>query len=195
MLAKHVVSGLGTQLSSRPLRILSAGCSSGEEVYTIVITLQNAGLELQGKKWEVDGGDLSPKKLAQAKEGIYDPISLRSCDDAQKARYFDAKDGRFSVKPRHRIGTRFFELNLVEPGLALGPTSYGHYDAVFCRNVLIYFSPGAFEQTIALFARVLTPGGYLFLGHSESLLDKKTAFAPVCLDGSIIYRKTDGTRP
>ena len=63
------------------------------------------------------------------------------------------------------------------------------YDAILCRNMLIYFSDDAFSNLIGLFARCLVPGGYLLLGHSESLLDRKTAFAPAMLGGAVVYRK------
>jgi chemotaxis protein methyltransferase CheR len=65
------------------------------------------------------------------------------------------------------------------------------YDAILCRNMLIYFSDEAFSTLIALFARCLVPGGYLFLGHSESLLDRKTAFVPTLLGGALVYRKLE----
>ena len=63
------------------------------------------------------------------------------------------------------------------------------YDVVFCRNMLIYFTPPAFSGVVSLFAQVLRPGGYLMLGHSESLLDRNTPFAPVLFEGGVVYRK------
>jgi chemotaxis protein methyltransferase CheR len=81
---------------------------------------------------------------------------------------------------------RLFETNLVTPKITL---SQGVYDVVLCRNMLIYFSPPAFTSVIDLFAQALRPGGYLMLGHSESLLDRDTPFVSVLLDGAVIYRK------
>jgi chemotaxis protein methyltransferase CheR len=95
-------------------------------------------------------------------------------------------NGRYRLRDRHRQGVRFFETNLVAPGWTLGR---GVYDVVFCRNMLIYFTAPAFTSAIDLFAQVLRPGGYLMLGHSESLLDRSTPFAPVLFDGSVVYRK------
>ena len=112
--------------------------------------------------------------------------SLRACDDSSRRRYFTRVSGRYRLKDRHRQGVRFFETNLVAPKWAIGR---GVYDAVFCRNMLIYFTAPAFTNAIDLFAGVLRPGGYLMLGHSESLLDRSTPFAPVLFDGSVVYRK------
>ena len=85
-------------------------------------------------------------------------------------------------------GVRFFNANLLAPNGTLG---WAIYDAVLCRNLLIYFSEEAFATAIGLFARCLMPGGYLFLGHSESLLDRKTPFAPAMVGGAVVYRKLE----
>jgi chemotaxis protein methyltransferase CheR len=81
---------------------------------------------------------------------------------------------------------RFFETNLAAPNRSLSP---GVFDVILCRNMLIYFAESAFDSVIGLFAHTLRPGGYLMLGHSESLLDRSTPFVPVLLDGGVVYRK------
>lgn len=186
ILVRHVVPTLGPLLTERPLRVLCAGCSSGEEAYSIGIALQTAGLELIGREWEIDACDLNPARIAQAREGKYTANSLRACDEAQKQRYFLAQDDCFMVKPRFRKGVRFFEANLAEDKTGL---RWGPYDAVFCRNVLIYFSSVAFHSAVSLFFRALAPHGYLFLGHSESLVSVRDDFVPESIDGAIVYRK------
>ncbi len=186
LLVQRVVPDLRPALRQRPLRILSAACSSGEEAYSIVIALQNAGLELAGVQWEVDACDLNPERVARARKGVYDAGSLRACDEETRRRYFRETEGRFELRERYRKGTRFFEANLLTPNGAFGR---GWYDAIFCRNMLIYFGEAAFDGVIALFARSLAPGGYLFLGHSESLLDRASDFLPVSFGGGVIYRK------
>ena len=117
---------------------------------------------------------------------MYDETSLRVCDAEARRRYFTAEAGRYRLKDRYRAGLRFFQSNLLAPGFAL---ERGGYHAILCRNLLIYFCDSAFEQLIALFARSLVNGGYLFLGHSESLFDRTTEFVPVVVGGSVIYRK------
>jgi chemotaxis protein methyltransferase CheR len=186
ILIDHVLPERRAAAPSRPVRLLSAGCSSGEEPYSLAIALHNAGLPLGGKSWEIDGCDLNPERIGRAREAIYDETSLRACDLEARRRYFTAEGGRFRLKDRYRAGIRFFQSNLLAPGFAL---DRGTYDVVLCRNLLIYFCDSAFETLIGLFARSLAPGGYLFLGHSESLFDRGTEFVPVVVGGSVIYRK------
>ncbi|MBA3658945.1 MAG: protein-glutamate O-methyltransferase CheR [Gemmatimonadales bacterium] len=185
LLVRNVIPPLMPSLRARPLRLLSAGCSSGEEAYSLVIALQNSGLELGGLRWTIDGCDVSADRIARARAGVYDEIALRACDAGARARYFTPRDGRFQLKDRHRKGVTFQEANLAD---SAGAVREG-YHAIFCRNLLIYFSPDAFDQLIARFARWLEPGGYLFLGHSESLIDRGSAFLPVCLGQHVVYRK------
>jgi chemotaxis protein methyltransferase CheR len=185
ILIDHVLPECRAAAPSRPLRLLSAGCSSGEEPYSLAIALHNAGLPLAGKTWEIDACDLNPERIGRAREAIYDETSLRACDPEVRRRYFTVEGGRFRLKDRYRVGLRFFRSNLLAPGFALERP----YDVIFCRNLLIYFCDAAFESLIGLFARSLTPGGYLCLGHSESLFDRTTEFVPVVVGGSVIYRK------
>ncbi|HEX3236201.1 MAG TPA: protein-glutamate O-methyltransferase CheR [Gemmatimonadales bacterium] len=186
LLIKHVLPERRDALRARPLRILSAGCSSGEEPYSLGMTLHDAGLPLTGISWEIDACDLNPDRIAKARDATYEETSLRACDPDMRRRYFVEDGRRFQVKPRYRGGLRFFQANLLAPNGQLG---WGVYDAILCRNLLIYFGETAFDSVIKLFARCLLPGGYLFLGHSESLIDRSTAFEPVVM-GSVIYRKT-----
>jgi chemotaxis protein methyltransferase CheR len=185
ILIRHVLPPLKRSLKERPLKVLCAGCSSGDEAYSLVIALQNAGLDLAGITWEIDAHDVDTEQIARGREALYDQSSLRACDAETRRRYFTSVDGGYRLKDRHRQGVRFFETNLVMPKRALGR---GVYDVILCRNMLIYFAQSAFTSVIDLFAQSLRPGGYLMLGHSESLLDRNTPFAPVLLDGSVVYR-------
>jgi chemotaxis protein methyltransferase CheR len=186
ILIRHVLPPLRPSLKGRPLKILCAGCSSGEEAYSLVIALQNASFETAGITWEIDAHDVDAEQIARGREALYDQGSLRACDSETRQRYFISVDGRYRLKEKHRQGVRFFENNLVAPTNALGR---GVYDVILCRNMLIYFAPSAFTSVIDLFAQSLRPGGYLMLGHSESLLDRKTPFVPVLLEGGVVYRR------
>jgi chemotaxis protein methyltransferase CheR len=186
ILIRHVVPPLKPSLKERPLKVLCAGCSSGEEAYSLVIALQNAGLEMAGITWEIEAHDVSPERIAKGRLAVYDQSSLRACDPETRRRYFTHLGGRYHLKDRYRQGVHFFESNLVSPDTTL---SRGIFDVILCRNMLIYFAQPAFDSIIDLFAQSLRPGGYLMLGHSESLLDRKTPFLPVLLDGSVVYRK------
>jgi chemotaxis protein methyltransferase CheR len=186
-LVDHILPQRRAAVPGRPLRLLSAGCSSGEEPYSLAIALHNAGLA-PGRAWEIDACDLNPERIARAQEALYAESSLRACDAEARRRYFTPEAGGFRLKERYRSGVRCFSTNLLAPNGALG---WGIYDAILCRNLLIYFSEEAFAEAIGLFARCLAPGGYLFLGHSESLLDRKTSFAPAMLGGAVAYRKRE----
>jgi chemotaxis protein methyltransferase CheR len=186
LLVNHVIPERRPTLRARPLRILSAGCSSGEEPYSLAIALHNAGLPLAGVSWEIDACDLNPERIARAQEALYGESSLRACDEDARRRYFTREGSDFRLKEKYRKGVRCFHTNLLAPNGTLG---WAVYDAILCRNLLIYFSEDAFSGLISLFSRCLVPGGYLFLGHSESLLDRKTAFVPAMIGGAVVYRK------
>jgi chemotaxis protein methyltransferase CheR len=185
VLTREIVPPLLPQLRSRPLRLLSAGCSSGEEAYSLAITLQNAGLDRAGVAWEIDACDVNPERIARARAGVYEESALRACDAETRARYFTQTGRSYRLKDHHRTGVRFLEVNLAVPGALL---AVGAYDAILCRNLLIYFGPEAFDGLIRQFAGWLRPGGYLLLGHAESLIDRGTEFEPVCLPDAVVYR-------
>jgi chemotaxis protein methyltransferase CheR len=185
IIARHIVNERRELLRDRPLRVLSAGCSSGEEPYSLGIALHDAGLELRGIRWVIDACDLNPDRLARAREAVYDEGSLRTCGEADRPRFFEPRNGRWALRERYRRNVRFFEANL-----ALAETvGWPPYDAVLCRNMLIYFDEQGFERTVRLLAQSIAPGGYLLLGHSESLIDRSDEFTPTWLDGAMIYRK------
>jgi chemotaxis protein methyltransferase CheR len=185
IVVRHVVPELVPALRSRPLRVLSAGCSSGEEPYTLAIALHDSGLELRGIRWEIDACDLNRDRLARAREAVYDGGALRCCSEEALRRCFEERDGGRVLRERYRRNVRFFEANLATATTVGLPP----YDIVFCRNLLIYFDDAGFDRAVRVLARVLPPGGYLFLGHSESLIDRSDEFVPVWLEGAMVYRK------
>jgi chemotaxis protein methyltransferase CheR len=188
LLVGHVIPERRAALRGRPLRLLSAGCSSGEEPYSLSIALHNAGLALGGISWEIDACDLNAERIARAQDALYAESSLRACDADARRKYFVPESGGYRLKEKYRKGVRCFHANLMAPNGALG---WSVYDVILCRNMLIYVSEDAFASCVGLFARSLLPGGYLFLGHSESLLDRKTAFAPAMVGGAVVYRKLE----
>jgi chemotaxis protein methyltransferase CheR len=181
-----VVPSLAEALKFRPLKILCAGCSSGEEAYSAVIALQNAGLELNRVRWEIDAHDINPERIARAEEAVYEESSVRNCSEEVRRRYFRPVNGHYRLRDRHRKGVRFFVTNLLAQGTWFAAEIY---DVVLCRNMLIYLGEPAIYQLIGRFERLLRPGGYLLLGHAESLMDRDTSFQPVSVSGGIIYRK------
>lgn len=169
-----------------PLRILSAGCSSGEEAYTISFFAQQAVPAPVNVM--VDGMDLDADRLDIAKRGECRPRSLRQMTEDQVHRYLEATGPeRYRVRDTYRAGLTFRFGNLVELPSFRGPDLY---DAVFCRNVLIYFSAKSLRRAIRNLAAVLRPGGLLFLGHSESIIGMFPEFQTIRLGSCITYHKT-----
>jgi chemotaxis protein methyltransferase CheR len=175
--------------SARPrgkrLSIWSAGCSSGEEAYTIAILILETGLF---GDWEVRvfGSDISRRVLAVGRKAIYGRSSFRTSEPRVVRRYFREVDGRHQVRDEVRQLVSFGQINLVdEPMTAL----VGEVDVIFCRNVLIYFNNASRRRVIDTLHRKLNRGGYLLLGHSESLINVTTAFELVHLKNDMVYRK------
>ncbi len=170
------------------LRLLSAGCSSGEEPYTLNIFIRRALFGQSEEVLTIDGIDIDSERLEMARRAVYRPMSLRTLGDEDMRRYFSQLDKEaFELRPNYRQGVSFGEGNI----LALGnfwPTA--PYDAVFCRNVLIYFSEPALKIAIENFSQIVRPGGLLFLGHSESIIGLTKAFQAERLGQCIAYRRT-----
>ncbi|MCB1057662.1 MAG: protein-glutamate O-methyltransferase CheR [Acidobacteria bacterium] len=169
------------------LRLLSAGCSSGEEPYTLAIYARQNRFRLGTTEVQVEAFDIDTDRLALAEAGEYQPRSLRTLDPERTGYFFrrPAED-RFVLKEPFREGVRFRRGNIVDPA-SFNPQ--GSYDALFCRNVLIYFSDVALHRAIENFARALRPGGILFLGHSESIIGLSPHFETLRLDRCIAYRR------
>ncbi|WP_067277077.1 protein-glutamate O-methyltransferase CheR [Mitsuaria sp. 7] len=158
----------------RRLRALSAGCASGEEAYTLAITLHRAGLQAQGVDWEVLAVDLNPAALARAAAARYGEWSLRATPQEQRDLWLHRVDpGLWTPLPAIRERVRFAQRNLAQPDAMFWAP--GSFDIIFCRNVLIYFEPTALRQAIRNLTGALAPGGALFLGHAETLRGKDVA--------------------
>jgi chemotaxis protein methyltransferase CheR len=172
------------------LRIWSAGCSSGEEAYTVAMLLKESG-RFEGWDVEVHGTDISRRVLAQARLGEYGPSSLRATPADKISRYFvHVGPNRVRVRDDVRSWVSFGHHNLQEPDTGL---LMSRMDAVFCRNVMIYFDTPARQRVLRHIYDKLVPGGYLLLGHSENLINLSADFELVHLRGDLVYRKPDPT--
>ena len=175
---------------SRRLRFWSAGCSSGEEAYTVAMLLKESG-RFEGWDVEVYGTDISRRVLATARQGEYGPSSLRATSSEKLGLYFtQIGPNRVRVRDDVRAWVSFGHHNLQDP--ETGPL-ISRMDAVFCRNVLIYFDTPARQRVLRLIYDKLVPGGYLMLGHSENLINLSADFELVHLRGDLVYRKPDPT--
>ncbi|MFO0572562.1 MAG: protein-glutamate O-methyltransferase CheR [Polyangia bacterium] len=175
-----------TRPRGRRLSVWSAGCASGEEAYSLAIEIILSGLL---GEWDVGvlGSDLSQAALQTARGGAYGPSSFRQTEPWRQQRFFKAlTGGRWQVQPEVRRLCTFTRANLISTDWA---SVGGPFDAIFCRNVIMYFDRVMRSALIQRLASKLVPGGYLFLGHSESLLDLTTPLQIVRLGSALVYRK------
>ena len=174
----------GLQSSHKRLVIWSAGCSTGEEVYTLAILLLSSGL-FEGWDLRIFGNDISKRVLGVARRGVYLSHSFRSMPP-QYDRYFQNEGSGRRVIEKVRALCQFGHFNLMERERS---AVLGRVDAIFCRNVLIYFDLASRRRVIDTFFERLHPGGHLMLGHSESLLNVSTSFELAHLSTDMVYRK------
>jgi chemotaxis protein methyltransferase CheR len=153
--------------AERRLRILSAGCASGEEPYSLAMLLRSRFPELEAWQVNIKGVDMNVASLNKASEGIYSDWSLRDTPRDLIQRFFRPVGKSFQLDPRICSAVTFERRNLAEPDSDLWLK--GHYDIIFCRNVLMYHTPVSAIALVARLAQALVPGGFLFLGYAETL--------------------------
>lgn len=164
------------------LRVWSAGCSSGEEPYSIAMTMQAALPNLKNMDAKILATDLDTNMLEHGSQGIYKNNCYETIPKKyQKSYTEDLQDGRVQMDQRLRDLIAFKKLNLLNKFPMSGP-----FDAIFCRNVMIYFDTETKATLMNKFASMLRVGGWLYIGHSESLLNLD---GPFKLVGRTIYRK------
>ena len=175
-----------TKSEERRLRLWSAGCSSGEEAYTLAMLLEESG-RFEGWDLAIYGSDLSRRMIDRARLGEYGPAGLRVTSARARERHFDPlAPGRWRVGAAIRERVSFAHLNLLD---ADGARQLPRMDAIFCRNVLIYMDRPARERVLAVLFERLHEGGLLMLGHAENLLSMRTRFEPLSLKGDLVYRR------
>jgi chemotaxis protein methyltransferase CheR len=176
-----------TRAEDRTLRVLSAGCSTGEEAYTLAMIVYDSGQFFWGWDVQVTGMDVDQVALEKARKAVYHHNSFRSLSPALLERHFvKTGPGAAQVKEAIRRMVTFRQGNIVDPSSYEG---LERLDVVFCRNVLIYFSDAMILKVVRLFHDALAPGGHLFLGHAESLSRITDLFTPIRFQGAMVYRK------
>lgn len=155
--------------AGRPLNVWSAGCSTGEEPYTLAMVLSDFSSRHPDLKFTLVATDISTRVLERAREGIYDAERVQTVPAALKQKYLlrsrDRSRNLVRIAPQLRAVVQFRRLNLMEEHFSFSDP----LDVIFCRNVIIYFDRETQERLISRFCRALRPEGYLFLGHSESV--------------------------
>src|SRR5271168_2061386 len=169
--------------SPRTLRIWSAGCSTGEEPYSIGMTILDSGSFAESWNAEILATDVGRQALKHAERGLYTGRSVGTLTEKQLATHFGPAPGGQQVKPRLRKMVTYTQMNLASA------VYVGRMDAIFCMNVLIYFSEERRRNLVQRFYETLEPGGYLFLGHSESISKMPVKFQAIVLNDCILYRK------
>jgi chemotaxis protein methyltransferase CheR len=171
----------------KSLRIWSAGCSTGEEPYTIAILLLESGNWWRDWQVEIMGSDINQRVLHTARKGMYKKGSHRATPPDMLRKYFiDEGKGDYRIIDAVRQLVSFSYVNLLDP---FKTSLIRDLDIIFCRNVIIYFDRNAKKKVIETFYDKLQEGGYLLLGHSESLINLSTAFTLRTLKNDMVYQK------
>jgi chemotaxis protein methyltransferase CheR len=174
----------------KPLRVLSAGCATGEEAYSLAIAMAERAQVLGAPPSKVVGVDVNPAAIRKAQRARYSAWAFRAAPQGLRERWFADVAGEAEVRREIRQLVTFEERNL----LTGDPMFWadGAFDVIFCRNVLIYLSRERMLEVIERFARAITPSGYLFLGYSESLRGLSDDFETMHTNDAFYYRRRDG---
>jgi chemotaxis protein methyltransferase CheR len=170
-----------------PIRIWSVPCSTGEEPYSIAIWLLENWSEVDSHEIEIVGSDIDTEVIAAAEAGIFGKRALMRLSPEVIRKYFTEMDGeQWQILDDLRHSVRFTTANLVEPG---GTGSHGRFDVIFCRNVLIYFDDASRRVAAENLYENLAPGGFLCLGHSESMSRISPLFEVCRYSDAIVYKR------
>lgn len=187
-LTATALPALAAAAGRRPLLVWSAGCSTGEEPYTLAMVLSEYGLTHAGGSFRILATDVSTTVLEKAERGIYSIDAIRPVPAALKVKYFmrsrDRSSDRVRVVPELRRLVQFRRLNFMDPEYGITEKA----GLIFCRNVIIYFDRPTQQQILKKLAKNLEPGGYLFVGHAETLHELDLPLIPVA---PALYRRTD----
>jgi chemotaxis protein methyltransferase CheR len=173
----------------RPLRMWSAGCATGEEAYTLAMLLCAATERWPGLTGSVIGTDLNEQYLQRARQALYGQRSVRDVPPELLERFFSPLTDSYQLSPSICSQVSFEVLNLVDDCYPSARAGNGDFDIIFCRNVLIYFAASTAETVVQRLAQCLRSGGYLFLGHAESLRQHPASLEVVRFPGVWAYRR------
>lgn len=183
---EEIVPDILSRKSVKKIRIWSAGCSSGEEPYSLAMLLQESGW-YDHAAFEIFASDINQQVLGKARKGQYRENAFRATTPALREKYFNREtDNSWRVKDEIRNRVSFGRLNLYDEARV---SLLGHLDVVFCRNVIIYFDDQSKKVVVNNFYNRLVDGGYLLLGHSESLISLSTQFKLRHLKHDMVYQK------
>jgi chemotaxis protein methyltransferase CheR len=180
---------IGNRSKDRPIRIWSIPCSTGEEPYSIAVWLMENFAEVDDYNIEIVGSDIDTHALKAAAEGVYGARAVMRLSEQQLTRYFERLGpDRYRIDAGLRESVLFTAANLVD---AHDMARYRNFDIVFCRNVLIYFDDASRRMAAENLYDCLAPGGYICLGHSETMSRISPLFEVCRYSDAIVYRKPE----
>jgi chemotaxis protein methyltransferase CheR len=183
---EEIIPELAARRADRKIRIWSAGCASGEEPYTIAMLLSEHGWYARNS-FEIFASDINQQVLAKARKGTYRENAFRATQPQYREKYFTREaDGYWRINDEIRNKVSFGRLNLYDQARV---SLLGYLDLIFCRNVIIYFDESSKKVVISNFYGRLIDGGYLLLGHSESLISLSSQFKLRHLKHDMVYQK------
>ncbi len=186
-LVDEIIPELRKEKPNEPIKIWSAGCATGEEAYTIAMMCIEKGYHVGKSRVEIFANDISQEAIQKAKQGIYSQTSFRSTDQSYLSRFFIAQDdGSHKIRDETKEPLNFFSINLLDKNRL---TFLPMFDVIFCRNLIIYFDDESKRKVIESFYQKLYPKRFLFLGHSESLINFTHLFKLQHFQHSLVYQR------
>jgi len=190
MLRNHLLPELiNRKKNNKTIRLCSAGCSTGEEPYSLAILLKELLPDLEEWNLLILGIDINQEALQKAKEGIYRPWSFRNTSAAIKQRYFQVINNQYHLAPQIKQMLTFQSLNLVKEPFPQPNSELRDFDLILCRNVFIYFEASAIAKVLDKFYHALQPLGYLITGHAELYGQKLSQFQTKVFPESLVYQR------
>jgi chemotaxis protein methyltransferase CheR len=190
LIQAHLLPDLINKMQGqKQLNLLSAGCSTGEEVYSLAIVMQENFPELDSWNVNLFGIDLNKEAISKAVQGIYPEWSFRGVENKYRSGYFRRQEAGWQVIDSLRQKVKFRQCNLVEDDLSFFPI--GTVDLIICRNVFIYFDKDKIALVLSKFIDLLRPGGYLLTGHTELQEQDITPLVVHSYPESLVYQKPD----
>jgi len=187
-LINEIIPTLRKEKPHEAIKIWSAGCATGEEAYTLSMLCIEKGFHLGPNRVEIFANDISQEAIQKAKQGVYKQSSFRATEPSYLARFFQPQeDGSYKIRDEVKDPLNFFCINLVDKNRL---TFLPMFDIIFCRNLLIYFDDDSKRKVIESFYHKLHPKRYLFLGHSESLINFTHLFKLQHFQHSLVYQRT-----
>lgn len=185
-LIKYADNEWGVKTSFKPLRILSLPCATGEEAYSIAMTLLDAGF--MPSQVEIEAFDISHRNIQRCKEATYRPHSFRGVDNKTRDKFFRPHEDKYKPDILIKSMVNFSQVSILDPSLLYGKKIY---DVIFCRNLLIYFDAETQQKAIKALHKLLSPKGLLFLGHAETAIFLKDWYLSKRFPKAFIVRKFD----